>query len=46
MITIFFTIGIFALAVVGLGVGVISHRSPLKGSCGGCANCLCQRKQS
>jgi len=46
MLTIFLTITIFALAVLGLAIGVINHRSPLKGSCAGCANCLCRRKQS
>ena len=45
MITTLFTIAIFLLAVIGLGVGVMCQRGPLKGSCGGCGKCLCQRKK-
>ncbi len=29
------TLGMFLLAMVGLAIGVLSGRGPLKGSCGG-----------
>lgn len=29
----------FVLAVLGLGIGVMSGREPLRGSCGGLGNC-------
>lgn len=44
MITMLFTIVIFLLAVIGLGIGVMCQRSPLKGSCGGCGKCLARGK--
>jgi len=46
MITVLFVVVIFLLAVLGLAVGIMLHRSPLKGSCGGCANCLYEKAQS
>jgi hypothetical protein len=46
MTTILLTVTIFMLAVLALAVGVFFNRNPLKGSCGGCGNCLCRRKQS
>lgn len=39
MTTVLLTIGIFALAAVGLGVGVLLKRHPIQGSCGG-VECL------
>ncbi len=46
MITVLFTMAIFLLAVLGLGVGVMLNRSPIKGSCGGCAACLYKKVQT
>jgi hypothetical protein len=43
MTTMLLTVVIFLLAVLGLAVGVMLHRSPIKGSCGGCAACLYKR---
>jgi len=45
MLTLFFTLTIFLLAVAGLALGILFRRSPLKGSCGGCGDCLCRRKK-
>lgn len=46
MITLLLTVAIFMLAVMGLGIGIMFQRPQLKGSCGGCGECLCQRKKS
>jgi len=35
MTTFFIAFGIFALALVGLSLGVILNKRPIKGSCGG-----------
>ncbi len=45
MTTVLLTVVMFLLAVMGLGVGVMFQRSPPKGSCGGCAKCLCREKK-
>lgn len=41
MLTLLFTFVIFALSLVGLGLGVLAGRRPLTGSCGGlgCSHC-------
>jgi hypothetical protein len=33
--TILIAIGVFALAILGLGLGVLLSKKPLRGSCGG-----------
>lgn len=36
---------VFVLAVLGLGIGVLSGRAPLRGSCGGLGACSgCKRR--
>ncbi len=40
MLELFATLGLFALAMLGLGVGAVLGRSALRGSCGGAA-CRC-----
>jgi hypothetical protein len=45
MTTIFIAVIVFMLAVAGLCVGTLAGRRPLKGSCGGCANCLTRGKK-
>ncbi len=45
MTTVLFSLAIFALAVLGLGIGVLLGRCPLRGSCGGASQCLCRRKR-
>lgn len=37
MTTTLLAVGIFALAALGLGVGVLLRRAPIQGSCGGVA---------
>lgn len=44
MTIVLLTVAVFLLAVFGLGVGIMFQRAPLKGSCGGCGKCLCERK--
>ena len=46
MIIILLTVVIFIFAVSGLALGVMFGRSPIKGSCGGCADCICRKKPS
>ncbi len=46
MTTLLISLGIFGLAVLGMAIGILRGRSPIKGSCGGCTNCLCGRKSS
>ena len=38
MTTILFTLGIFAVALIGMAIGVIVSNRRIKGSCGGLAN--------
>ena len=44
MITLLASLLVFVLAVLGLAIGVMRGRCPLRGSCGGAAECLCRRK--
>jgi len=39
------TIGIFALAMLGLGLGVILSGRPLRGSCGGLGDSSCGKRR-
>lgn len=43
MITVLLAVFVFLLAVLGLACGVVFGRHQVKGSCGGCAQCLCKR---
>lgn len=47
--TVLLTLGAFGLAGLGLGLGVLAGRAPLKGSCGGlsCGACKgsCARRR-
>ncbi|WP_164881774.1 hypothetical protein [Paenirhodobacter populi] len=49
MQTVILSLVVFALAMLGLGLGVLCRRAPLKGSCGGlaCGNACaaCPRKE-
>lgn len=44
MITVIVSVAVFVLAVLGMAIGVLRGGCPLKGSCGGAAQCLCRRK--
>ncbi len=54
MATIILATAIFLLAMLGLGLGVLAGRSPIKGSCGGiscikgidCGVCAKNRRKS
>jgi hypothetical protein len=46
MMTFLFTILLFLLAVVGMGLGLLLRRKPLGGSCGNCTACLVRRAGS
>lgn len=43
MITVLLAVFVFLLAVLGLALGVVVGRHQVKGSCGGCVQCLCKR---
>jgi hypothetical protein len=45
MTTILLAVPLFMLAVLGLALGVVLGHRPIKGSCGGCANCIDRRGQ-
>lgn len=46
MTTVLLTVVVFMLAVLGLGLGVALGRRSIKGSCGGCADCVCRDERS
>jgi hypothetical protein len=46
MTTILLAVPLFMLAVLGLALGVVLGRRSIKGSCGGCANCIDKRDQT
>lgn len=43
MITMLLAVLIFLLAAAGLALGALCNRRPIKGSCGGCAECSCTK---
>ena len=43
MTTVLLAVVVFLLVASGLAVGFLFNRRPIKGSCGGCVNCLCTR---
>ncbi len=46
MLTVLMAVAVFLLAALGLGLGIVFGRGPIKGSCAGCARCLCRRSRS
>ncbi len=46
MTTILIAIPLFALAVVGLGLGFVLRQKPLCGSCGNCSECIIRRART
>lgn len=45
MTTLLLAVPLFVLAVLGLALGAFIGRPSIKGSCGGCAQCLCRTKR-
>lgn len=45
MSEILIAVVVFTVAMLGLGIGVIARGKPIKGSCGGCADCVTKKKQ-
>ena len=46
MMIFLIVIGMFLVAVLGLGLGLLLRRKPLGGSCGNCSECLVRRAGS
>lgn len=46
MTTVLLAVLVFMFAVLGLGLGLVLGRGSIKGSCGGCADCICKDERS
>lgn len=46
MTTVVLSVLVFMLAGLGLGLGVLFGRRSIKGSCGGCVDCLGKERRS
>jgi hypothetical protein len=46
MTTVLLAVLVFILAVLGLALGVVLGRRSIKGSCGGCVDCICKDKRT
>lgn len=46
MTVILLSMLVFLVAALGLALGIILNRRPIRGSCGGCSECLCRKGES